>query len=358
MATSTSSCWISSEGAAGCNRHSHGVLRRTRAAAQTRPRRRGADGGAAPAASEAAAAARARSRSRTSPRSSPRGVAIVHFDRWYLWLPFAFVAGLHGLQLHRAAARGRAPRRPRRSRATAPSASSGFSTRCRAASPRRSSRAGTSTITPSSDRTKTIRSATTSRRRSTRAGSSCSTSRRRSSRSTSAPPRKETAAYEPELRQTHRARAPGHDRVPARRPRRDRAASAAGPSRCKLYIVPVFFVFPIAFALNRLGQHYDIDPADPAKWSTLMKGSWFWDVGLPLLELPPRAPLLPRRPVLQPAAPAEAPAAVLREARHDGARATARSSGAGWCSIASRTRTGMTPQTAWCRSRQRSRIRP
>ena len=45
----------------------------------------------------------------------------------------------------------------------------------------------------------------------------------------------------------------------------------------KLYAVPVFFVFPIAFALNRLGQHYDIDPADPAKWSTLVRGSWFWD---------------------------------------------------------------------------------
>ncbi|HKR66735.1 MAG TPA: fatty acid desaturase [Thermoanaerobaculia bacterium] len=45
----------------------------------------------------------------------------------------------------------------------------------------------------------------------------------------------------------------------------------------KLYIVPVFFVFPVAFALNRLGQHYDIDPDDPAKWATLMKGSWFWD---------------------------------------------------------------------------------
>jgi fatty acid desaturase len=45
----------------------------------------------------------------------------------------------------------------------------------------------------------------------------------------------------------------------------------------KLYIVPVFLVFPIAFALNRLGQHYDIDPEDPAKWSTLVKGSWFWD---------------------------------------------------------------------------------
>ncbi len=42
-------------------------------------------------------------------------------------------------------------------------------------------------------------------------------------------------------------------------------------------IIPVFFIFPIAFTLNRLGQHYDIDPADPAKWGTLMKGHWFWD---------------------------------------------------------------------------------
>ena len=42
-------------------------------------------------------------------------------------------------------------------------------------------------------------------------------------------------------------------------------------------IIPVFFIFPIAFTLNRIGQHYDIDPDDPAKWGTLMKGSWFWD---------------------------------------------------------------------------------
>jgi fatty acid desaturase len=46
---------------------------------------------------------------------------------------------------------------------------------------------------------------------------------------------------------------------------------------CRADIVPVFFVFPIAFTLNRLGQHYDIDPTDPAKWGTLMRGSWFWD---------------------------------------------------------------------------------
>lgn len=46
----------------------------------------------------------------------------------------------------------------------------------------------------------------------------------------------------------------------------------------RLYVVPIFFVFPVAFALNRLGQHYDIDPTDPAKWSTLIRGSKFWDV--------------------------------------------------------------------------------
>jgi fatty acid desaturase len=42
-------------------------------------------------------------------------------------------------------------------------------------------------------------------------------------------------------------------------------------------IIPVFFVFPVAFTLNRLGQHYDIEPDDPAKWGTLMRGHWFWD---------------------------------------------------------------------------------
>jgi fatty acid desaturase len=45
----------------------------------------------------------------------------------------------------------------------------------------------------------------------------------------------------------------------------------------RAHVIPVFFIFPIAFTLNRLGQHYDIDPADPAKWGTLMRGNWFWD---------------------------------------------------------------------------------
>ena len=44
-----------------------------------------------------------------------------------------------------------------------------------------------------------------------------------------------------------------------------------------LYLVPVFLVFPPAFALNRLGQHYDIVPEEPAKWATRMKRSRFWE---------------------------------------------------------------------------------
>jgi fatty acid desaturase len=45
----------------------------------------------------------------------------------------------------------------------------------------------------------------------------------------------------------------------------------------RVYLVPYFLVFPIAFALNRLGQHYAIEPDDPAKWGTLIAASRFWD---------------------------------------------------------------------------------
>jgi fatty acid desaturase len=44
-----------------------------------------------------------------------------------------------------------------------------------------------------------------------------------------------------------------------------------------LYLVPVFVVFPPAFALNRLGQHYDVVPEEPARWSTRMERSRFWE---------------------------------------------------------------------------------
>jgi len=45
----------------------------------------------------------------------------------------------------------------------------------------------------------------------------------------------------------------------------------------RVYLVPYFLVFPIAFALNRLGQHYAIDPEDPAKWGSVIRPSRFWD---------------------------------------------------------------------------------
>lgn len=44
----------------------------------------------------------------------------------------------------------------------------------------------------------------------------------------------------------------------------------------RVYLVPYFLVFPIAFTLNRLGQHYYIDPGDPAKWSSRVDGNAFW----------------------------------------------------------------------------------
>ena len=54
--------------------------------------------------------------------------------------------------------------------------------------------------------------------------------------------------------------------------------SFGGPGpMVRIWLVPYFLVFPVAFTLNRLGQHYNIDPSHPLKWSTLMKPSRLWD---------------------------------------------------------------------------------
>ena len=46
----------------------------------------------------------------------------------------------------------------------------------------------------------------------------------------------------------------------------------------RVHLLPLLLAFPVFFALNRLGQHYAIDPADPAHWGTLMARSPFlWD---------------------------------------------------------------------------------
>ncbi len=52
----------------------------------------------------------------------------------------------------------------------------------------------------------------------------------------------------------------------------------AGPAvAARFYLVPLFLAFPIAFTLNRLGQHYDIVPADPLRWATLVAPHPVWD---------------------------------------------------------------------------------
>ncbi|MCE5271576.1 fatty acid desaturase [bacterium] len=45
----------------------------------------------------------------------------------------------------------------------------------------------------------------------------------------------------------------------------------------RAYALPVYFVFPLVFALNRVGQHYNIKTGDPAGWTTWIAGHWFWD---------------------------------------------------------------------------------
>jgi len=54
-------------------------------------------------------------------------------------------------------------------------------------------------------------------------------------------------------------------------------AMLGGATMARVYAIPYFLVFPIAFALNRMGQHYYVNPANPAQWSTLVKSSLFWN---------------------------------------------------------------------------------
>ncbi len=89
--------------------------------------------------------------------------------------------------------------------------------------------------------------------------------------------RRATASYPPELRgriaRERMAATALHLAIPVAL-----VIGAGWPLALKLHILPVFVVFPVAFAVNRLGQHYDIDPSDPAKWGTIIRPSpFFWD---------------------------------------------------------------------------------
>lgn len=88
--------------------------------------------------------------------------------------------------------------------------------------------------------------------------------------------RAETAAYEPALRRRIRL-----ERLAALALHASIAAALWGLGGAvvlaRVYLVPVFLVFPVAFAVNRLGQHYAITPGDVAGWSTRMRRSRFWE---------------------------------------------------------------------------------
>jgi fatty acid desaturase len=49
---------------------------------------------------------------------------------------------------------------------------------------------------------------------------------------------------------------------------------AGGEAVVRAWLVPLFVFFPMAFTVNRLGQHYWVDPTDPAKWGTRVDGSF------------------------------------------------------------------------------------
>ena len=87
---------------------------------------------------------------------------------------------------------------------------------------------------------------------------------------------RETATYEPALRRRiaweRRVAMLGHLGILA-----GLWFGAAPAVALRLYVIPVFLVFPVAFVINRIGQHYDIDPEKPAKWSTLVRSSPGWN---------------------------------------------------------------------------------
>ncbi len=44
----------------------------------------------------------------------------------------------------------------------------------------------------------------------------------------------------------------------------------------RVHLAPLLLGFPVAFVINRLGQHYWIDPDEPAKWSSRVDGNPLW----------------------------------------------------------------------------------
>ena len=127
--------------------------------------------------------------------------------------------------------------------------------------------------------------------------------------------RAETATYPPEVQRAIR-----RERLAAIGLHLAAAAtiwSLGGFSRFLwLYAIPVFFVFPPAFTLNRLGQHYDIVPGEPAKWSTRMARSRFWEVVYLWSNYHLEHHYFPAVPFYRLSRPERRPDALLRDGRN------------------------------------------
>lgn len=89
--------------------------------------------------------------------------------------------------------------------------------------------------------------------------------------------RSETASYPPEVQRAIRRERTltilGHLTILAG------LAIVGGPlAALRAYLIPVLVVFPVAFTVNRLGQHYDIVPENPALWGSVLRPSRVRDV--------------------------------------------------------------------------------
>ncbi len=88
--------------------------------------------------------------------------------------------------------------------------------------------------------------------------------------------RRETATYPAPLRSTIR-----RERLAATTLHLGAAAAlwaVGGPGvMLRVHLLPLLVGFPVWFAVNRVGQHYWIDPTDPARWGTLVRSTPVWN---------------------------------------------------------------------------------
>ena len=128
--------------------------------------------------------------------------------------------------------------------------------------------------------------------------------------------RRESVTYDAALQARDRRRAQDFDRRPPRGDRAGLVCRSASTRRCGRTSSRSSSSSRSPSRLNRLGQHYDIDPDGPGEVGHADARPLVLGFRVPELELPPRAPLLPGRAVLPAAGAAARARAVLRAQGH------------------------------------------